>query len=237
MDIRGIVFDVDDTLYDMSQPFFYAYQMLWTEEYDLPLQDLFLAFRGFSDEKFSDVQAGKMRLEDVYIYRFRMMMRTYGIETTDADALAFQEVYMGAQYRIQLSQVMKDLLGNLRNHVSIGIITNGDSVHQRKKIRALDVSPWIPDSHIIVSGDYSFCKPNVRIFREMEQRLQMSPKELLYIGDAFDLDIAGAYGAGWHSVWFNHRRRTHPDVVCVAPDIEAHSEEDLFTAVRQFIEK
>ena len=237
MDIRGVVFDVDDTLYDMSQPFFHAYRALPAARHDLPEQELFLSFRRFSDERFADAQTGKMTLQDLYIYRFRMMLRTFGIETTDAAALEFQHLYMRLQYQVQLSSMMKNLLGELCKHVAVGIITNGDSVHQRNKLRSLNVSPWISENHIIVSGDHVFSKPDVRIVQEMEQRLHLMPKHLLYVGDAFPLDIAGAAAAGWNSIWFNHRRRDRPDDAAFDADVEVHSEDELFRTIMTMIEK
>ena len=227
MDIRGVVFDVDDTLYDMAQPFLGAYRELYGEQYDLPLQELFLAFRRHSDDRFVDSQTGRMTMEELYIYRVRMMLRDYGIEVSDKEALAFQRRYMDLQYRIQLSPVMKALLDELHSCAAIGVITNGESRHQRNKLRSLDVSPWVPEEHIIVSGDLPFRKPDVRIFREMERRLQLAPEHLLYVGDAFDLDMVGAQEASWQSVWFNHRHRAIPENADIRPNDEVHTEEEL----------
>ena len=227
MDIRGVVFDVDDTLYDMAQPFFDAYQALYGARYDLPVEELFLAFRRHSDNRFVDSQIGKMTMEELYIYRVRMMLRDYDIEVSDAEALEFQRLYMELQYRIQLSPVMTRLLDELRSCVSIGIITNGESRHQRNKLRSLNVSPWVSEEHIIVSGDLPFRKPDVRIFREMEHRLNLAPEHLIYVGDAFDLDMVGAQEAGWQSVWFNHRRRAIPEHRATWPNAEVRTEEEL----------
>ena len=237
MDIRGVVFDVDDTLYDMAQPFFGAYQSLYGSKHDLPMQALFLAFRRYSDARFSDAQTGRMSMEELYIYRVRMTLHDYGIEVTDEEALAFQRRYMELQYQIHLSPVMTALLDELQPRVAIGIITNGESRHQRNKLCSLDVSPWIPEAQIIVSGDYPFHKPNVKIFREMERRLHLAPEQLLYVGDAYDLDIVGAHAAGWESIWFNHRRRRIPTGASCRPSAEVHTEEELRAALIERIGK
>ena len=227
MHIRGVVFDVDDTLYDMAEPFFGAYRAIYGMEYDLPMQALFLRFRRYSDEKFDDAQVGKMTMDEMYIYRLRMAMQDYDIEITDDQALAFQQQYQSRQYQICMSPTMHRILQELCAHVPIGIITNGSSLHQRGKLRSLDVSPWVDDEHIIISGDHPFRKPDVRIFQEMEHRLHLLPEQLLYVGDAFDLDIRGASAAGWHSIWFNHRKRSVPQTTVIAPDAEVHTEKEL----------
>ena len=237
MDIRGVVFDVDDTLYDMAQPFFGAYQRLYGARYELPVQSLFLAFRRHSDECFADAQTGRMSMEELYIYRVRMMLRDYGIDVTDEEALAFQRLYMDLQYRIRLSPVMQDLLDALHSRAVIGVITNGESRHQRNKLRSLNLSPWVPEEHVIVSGDLPFRKPDVRIFREMERRLHLAPAQLIYVGDAFDLDMVGAQEAGWQSVWFNHRRRSIPESSDIRPNAEVHTEEELAAVLKEYLRK
>ena len=40
-------------------------------------------------------------------------------------------------------------------------------------------------------------KLDVWIFREMERRLELVSEQLIYVGDAFGLDIDGASAAGW----------------------------------------
>ena len=233
----GVVFDVDDTLYDMAQPFFGAYQRLYGGMYELPMQLLFLSFRRYSDERFVDAQTGRMTMEDLYIYRLRMTMGEYGIEVTDAEALEFQQIYMSLQYQIKLSPIMKRLLDELQEYADIGIITNGESLHQWKKLYSLDVSTWVPEDRILVSGDHAFRKPDVRIFREMERRLNLSPEQLLYVGDAFGLDVVGAHAAGWKSIWFNHRHRAKPDNVVFSPDDEVSSEDELSAVLMEAVKK
>lgn len=227
----GVVFDVDDTLYDMSLPFVGAYRSMYGTRYRLPMNDLFLSFRRYSNERFEDSQTGRMTMEELYIYRLRMALGAYGIAVSDEEALTFQRLYMGLQYQIKLTDTMAALLDALRDQTAIGIITNGAPAHQRRKIESLGISRWIPQEHIIVSGDYVFRKPDVRIFREMQRRLDLSPDRLIYTGDAFGLDIVGADGAGWHAVWFNHRHRSKPDDTNVSPEIEVHSEEELSAAL------
>ena len=72
------------------------------------------------------------------------------------------------------------------------------------------MSKWMPEEAIIVSGDLKFRKPDQRIFQLMEERLELNGTQLLYVGDSFDLDVAGSTEAGWSAVWFNRRKRSVP---------------------------
>ena len=237
MDIQGVVFDLDDTLYDIAQPFFRAYERFYGEKYDLPMQKLFLSFRRYSDERFEDSQTGRMMMEDLYIYRIRMAMQEHGVKIDDSEALDFQQHYMEFQYQIRLSPIMSMFLDLLPPNMQVGIITNGESRHQRMKMKSLNLQQWISDQNSIVSGDYSFRKPDVRIFQEMEHQLNLTAEKLVYIGDSFDLDIVGAYRAGWKSIWFNHRWREIPKSTGIRPDIEVHTEEELSETVLRLSKK
>lgn len=231
MSIRGVVFDVDDTLYDMAQPFYDALRRLYGERAEFDLPTLFMSFRRYSDERFEESQTGRISMDDLYIYRIRKTLEEADVQTTDAQALAFQRVYMGLQYQVRLSPTMVRMMNDLRTRAKIGIITNGESTHQRKKIASLGMSKWIPEEAIIVSGDHKFRKPDLRIFRLMEERLDLPTAQLLYVGDAFDLDIKGAVDAGWNAVWYNRRERSVPPCGEGISFTEVPSEEMLLSVV------
>ena len=169
MRIQGVVFDVDDTLYDMAQPFYAALRRLYGERSEFDLPSLFLSFRRHSDERFEESQTGKISMEQFYIYRIQKTLEEADVQTTDAQALAFQRVYMGLQYQIRLSPMMIRMFNELRSRAKLGVITNGESAHQRKKIASLGLSKWMPEETTIVSGDHKFRKPDPRIFQLMDE--------------------------------------------------------------------
>ena len=231
MSIRGVVFGVDDTLYDMAQPFYAAMRKLYGERAEFDLPALFLAFRQYNDERFEESQTGKISMDEFYIYRIRMTLQEAGVQTTDAQALAFQRVYMGLQYQIKPSPTIVRLLNELRTRVKLGIITNGESVHQRKKIASLGISKWMKEDTVIISGDHKFRKPDQRIFQLMTERLDVEGAQLLYVGNSFDLDVLGAVKAGWNAVWFNRRRQSAPQNGADLSFTEVPSEDMLLSVV------
>ena len=71
-------------------------------------------------------------------------------------------------------------------------------------------------------------------FRLFESKLGFTPEDLWYIGDTYEADILSAGNAGWHSVWFNHRKRARRTDLPPA-DIEIQSKEDIFQLVNEMI--
>ena len=76
--MKAIVFDVDDTLYDLSTPFKEACREVFPEDKDLDLEGAFLASRRYSDSVYARCLSGEMSMEEMYIYRFKNAFLDYG---------------------------------------------------------------------------------------------------------------------------------------------------------------
>ena len=80
----------------------------------------------------------------------------YEIHLTEDEALQFEETYEKEQNSIQLIPQFQEFLetsGSSGREVFLGILSNGPSAHQWNKISALDLTKWIPEEHIVISGD------------------------------------------------------------------------------------
>lgn len=223
--IKAFVFDVDDTLYDLSTPFKEACREVFPEDTTLDLEGAFLASRRYSDAVYASSLSGKMTMEEMYIYRFENAFRDYGKKIDAQTALMFQAVYEQKQQKIQMTESMKNLLEHLQKKVKLGIITNGPAQHQWDKVNALRVKQWIPEEHIFISGDLGVAKPDAEIFDIALQKLQVQKGEICYVGDSFENDMAGAKNAGWKAIWYNHRG--HKAAENVKPDYEVKNEKEL----------
>jgi putative hydrolase of the HAD superfamily len=59
---------------------------------------------------------------------------------------------------------------------------------------------------ILISGEMGFRKPHPLVFEKLTDSLGVGGKEILYVGDDAEADIAGALGAGIQPVWFTYAR-------------------------------
>ena len=222
--IKAILFDVDDTLYDLSLPFKETFWEVFPGE-SIDLEGAFLASRKYSDMIYDRSLKGEISMEEMYIYRLGNAFRDYGKIIDGATALQFQSVYEKHQHNIHMTGEMEGLLEKLSKKTTLGIITNGPSEHQRDKVRALGLERWIPMERIWISGDLGIGKPHKEIFAAAQDKLGLKPEEICFVGDAYGHDILGARGAGWKAVWFNHRGRQATGEAEL--DYEVRSEQDL----------
>ncbi len=226
-EIVGIVFDVDDTIYNQMIPFRDACrEVLPVPVPDHP-EEWYQIFLQCSQEMFRANENGEISLEDSRVQRAVNTMERCGISFTREQAVKFQERYLYHQLHLQISDVMREVLITCRKKgVCLGLLTNGPYEHQMGKIRAMHLTELIPEEHILVSEMAGYTKPDARIFRMLEEKLGMKPSQLYMIGDSYANDIAGAIGAGWHSIWMNHHRKSLPENA-VNPEFTVYSEAEL----------
>lgn len=228
--MKAFIFDVDDTLYDQIQPFSKAYYSLFQKEVNI--YKLFIANRKYSDELFKASQLGEISMEEMYIYRAKNSLCDFGIHVTDEEALKFQEIYEKMQGEISTSNTILNLLADCqKNNITLGIITNGPSKHQRKKLTTLGLNTYFPEKNIIVSGDLKVAKPEREIFDYAKKIMELDLQETYFIGDSFPNDIVGAHNAGWKMIWLNRRQNlaTREDI---KPTYTVQTERELSNLVQ-----
>lgn len=196
--IRGVVFDLDHTLFDRYGtlknvvPLFYGHYRSRIPE-DLSLEAFIERF---------------ILLEKRYIhFGWRKLLQAC-VEDGILFSIADEDFNEIIHYILHSCWTMDAVpypftaptLRKLRDMgYKIGIITNGSHDVQGKKIQILDLERYTDE--IIISGDIGVHKPNAEPFILMSQRLNISPQELMYIGDHPANDVDGSRNAGYTPVW------------------------------------
>ena len=230
----GLVFDVDDTLYEQIVLFENAFRSLF--DIDIDMEKFYILSRYYSDVKFEASRNGDMTMDEYHIYRIQEAAKDLGVWLSDEQALNMQKEYKKNQQKLQISNITISILELAKeNNVKLGIITNGPSEHQWSKVKALGVERWIDKENIIVSGDYSINKPDVKIFEIMQEKLKLPNDSLYYIGDSLENDIVGATNAGWKVIWINRYKRKSPENVNVYKIAENNNK--LFEIIEKIFEK
>ena len=230
----NVIFDVDETLYNMTQPFERAFKEIWQDKYDIDMYELYTASRIHSDRVFDQVMAGTMTVDGAGVYRMQHAMRDFGFEITEEEALEFQHVYRKHQQHLDISKTMERILNLLKERgVSLALLPNGEPNHQMEKIRGMGLERWFSDDRIFVSDAVGYFKPDVRTFRAVEDALHLNREETWYIGDSIENDIEGAGAAGWHAILLN-RHHNDTSIIRHKPDYIVESEEELLDVLKTF---
>lgn len=79
-----------------------------------------------------------------------------------------------------------------------GLITNGKAAIQREKLKLLNLTDSF--DAIVLCGEFGVQKPDPAPFKEMARLLDTSTDALIYVGDNPVCDVGGARGAGYTTV-------------------------------------
>lgn len=234
--VYNFIFDVDDTLYDQLEPFKKAFQENFSPKKVISIEALYRYSRKFSDEVFEQSQQGRISMDEMYIYRLTKAFNEFDISIQPKQALAFQKDYAAFQDEITLLPDMEKTLNYCtRKQLTVGIITNGPSKHQRNKIKNLNLTHWINPKHIFVSGELKMAKPDKKLFHYVESQMKLEPQKTFYTGDSYRNDVLGAKEAGWKAIWYNQRGHSIKNKES-QPDFIVGKEQKVYDLVRSLVE-
>ena len=223
--MRGIVFDIDDTLYCRQDMLVKAAEaVLGVKVSDW---NRFIAiFYEKSDINMAALESGEITTRDINGWRYNETFRLLGLPYKPEDGVLAADAYLELQSHMALSEDMKKALDRFASDkdTKLAILTAGESKHQWNKVDMLGLDKWFDRQNVIVTGEAGISKPDVRLCRMLENKLGLEPGELWMIGDNYDKDITGAIDSGWHSVWINRRCLPAPERM---PDIEVRTDEEL----------
>lgn len=183
--IKGVIFDLDDTLYSEKQYVRSGYQKiaehLGKTDATEKLWKYFEEGKAAIDEYLIEIGEQEKKLECLKIYREQMP------DITLYDGVA-------------------ELIQQLKNKgIKVGIITDGRPEGQRNKLKALGLDETIDD--IIITdelGGVQFRKPCDISFRIMQTRWKLPYEQMVYVGDNPNKDFQACKQLGMHWRYFKN---------------------------------
>jgi HAD superfamily hydrolase (TIGR01549 family) len=196
---RAILFDLDDTLYDL--------RTYWRERLRLALDLVRTRYAHLDSEALALVAMS----ERVYIEHWPDFLRRQGVDDEALIAEAHEIFRQEWFERMALAEDAGPTLAALRSRYKLGLITNGPSAIQRAKIERFRLADYFDE--LIVSGEVGVAKPDPAIFRLALERLGIAPTEALFVGDSPEYDLRGAAAAGIPFVWMNPGAEVLPESI------------------------
>ncbi len=197
-----ILFDIDDTLVDHSVAFHQALAALHRHcESELSLDGFIDACTAAHSRHFARYVAGTLSYDEQRRARIR---ETCGGALSDQEVDELFAVYLH-QYEEcwRLYDDVLPCLDRLADH-QLGVISNGQSEQQRKKLARLNIADRF--DYVLISEECNWAKPQVEIFAHALSCLRQDADAALYVGDRYELDAAPARRAGLCGVWLDRHR-------------------------------
>lgn len=182
-----ICFDLDDTLYKESDYLKSAYKEV-------------AAFAGHTE-------ATQQMLDWYYAKEnaFQKLIDTYGLSISVADCL---KIYRNHNPDISLDAGVKEYLDELKEaDAKLGLISDGRSITQRNKIKALGLEGFFDIE--VISEEFGSEKPDVRNYQVVMDGFP-DRKRFLYVGDNPKKDFFAPNKLGWRTICLkNDGRNIH----------------------------
>lgn len=176
-----IVFDLDDTLFKERDFLISAYRHI---------ADILAYQNASSEEIFQFMYDAYVHNKDVFFE----VLKKIKTEITKEDLLS--------EYRchypyIKMDSKTEELFEYLKEKgVEIGLLTDGRSITQRNKIRALGLFNYIKNSNIIISEEFGSEKPSPLNYKYFESQYP-SITNFVYVGDNPQKDFVTPNKLGW----------------------------------------
>jgi putative hydrolase of the HAD superfamily len=191
--IRAVFLDVDDTLVDYQHAASSAFHEVLGDGADYD------AFFGL--DHFDHYLSGDVGFEDARVQRMAAFLATCGRDGEDPATLEAARLAALEKYYVLYDDVLPCISALRDRGLLIGLITNNEAVHQRRKIEAVGLDRLVDTT--VISGELDIAKPDPRIFAHACAQLEVAPHEAMHVGDAPYADALGAHDAGLRAVWLD----------------------------------
>ncbi|OOF59532.1 HAD-IA family hydrolase [Rodentibacter myodis] len=200
---KVISFDLDDTLYDNREVIRTAVAKFL--QYVQDLTQCPTLEKEWLEQKEKIALENPLLSEDVTEWRketLRQLLIKKGKNSAEIDRtlpLAMQE-FLYWRHQIHLPQETSVVLNALKKDYKLSVITNGN------------VDPSLiglpPFDLILRGGEHGRAKPHEDLFHQTADYFNVTPQEILHVGDNLTTDVQGAIQAGCQAVWINLSEKT-----------------------------
>ena len=207
-----LFFDLDHTLWDFEANHIYTLEQVFTEfnltQYGIP------DFASFADAYMHHNEYLWARFRNGFIKREELRWKRFWLTLLDfklADgnlAHELSDAYLEIlPNQNRLVPGATDVLEHCKGRYEMHLITNGFEATQWQKLHYSGISGYFKE--VITSEKSQSMKPQAAIFDYALRATGAQAEQSIMIGDALDIDILGAFYAGWDQVYYNPARKPH----------------------------
>ncbi len=206
--IKAILFDLDDTLLNSKKAEYNAiceFKNLHSEFNEVKDINFGEVWSKITLELYEKYHKGEISFEELRIERMKELFSKYSINISDDDAKeAFKDYKNIYEKNWILFDDTKEVLEKLKNRYKLVIVSNGDGIWQRKKIKETGLNKYF--SNIVISSEVGCSKPEKEIFEIAYKMVNLKPEDCVMIGDKYKVDVEGSLNAGMYGIWVNRKK-------------------------------
>ncbi|MEV4110890.1 HAD family hydrolase [Nonomuraea sp. NPDC049695] len=201
--IKGVLFDLDDTLLDHRGAADAAI-VAWVSAHSPAhprLDEVAVLWAGLEGPYLAMWHTGACSLQEQRRLRLRALCQELAVPAPadlDAAYADFSERYrQNWTAHHDVTQALAELDG-----LTLGVLTNGTQRLQEAKVRAIGLAGLVGP---VLTGEVlgGHFKPSPAAYTGAAAALGLAPEEVLLVGDDVDKDVTGPAPTGMRSVWLD----------------------------------
>lgn len=196
---KVISFDLDDTLYDNTEVIRLAEQhCVDFLRHASQIDKLDLSY--WLNWKIQIEQQNPIFCEDVTAWRIatiRALLQSHGKNAVEIERIcqATINAFLIWRHKINVPQESIEVLNRLQSQYKLAALTNGNVAPERIGLSQFELT--------LCGGKNGRAKPHKDLFRLAASYFNVSPWEILHIGDNLITDVQAAVQANCQAVWLN----------------------------------
>lgn len=237
MAIKGILFDLYGTLIDIETDesmdeiyrgiaHYLTYQEVYLHRWEV--KERYYRIMKEQREECGE-ECPEIDVEDIW----NRLLKQEGIKANSTRrklALILAHIYRGiSRKRLQLYPGVKDVLDKMCPLYRLAILSDAQPCYALPEMKALGLDNYFDP--IIISGSYGFRKPDKRLAEKALDIMELTPAEVICVGNDMYRDIYGAKRLGIKTIFFdsNQGDKFHENVT---PDYFARRFEDILKGIQ-----
>jgi HAD superfamily hydrolase (TIGR01549 family) len=218
---KGIIFDLDNTLYDYDL----CHNTAINEVFNYLIQNIQVSLNKEYIKSLYDDISKKIKYDlgftasshNKSIY-FKQLLEKLNIGFSQFQII--KNLYWEIFYEnlVCFDGVHDFIIWNKKNDIKIGILTDYETEYQVVKLEKLGLLKYI--DILVTSEEVGIEKPSVKIFYTILQKMKLNFTDVIMIGDNYEKDIKGAKNLNITSYWFNKKMFSIKDLYLNFIDIK-----------------
>ncbi|HNY13683.1 MAG TPA: HAD family hydrolase [Candidatus Wallbacteria bacterium] len=241
MTIRGIIFDINGTLVDISTNEMHdgvyrvmsnllSYQGIFLDPELLKETYFKIMRRQFESggEKFPEFDASGIFREIITLYSTDF---TRGLppEKLEQLPLFLAETFRAASlFHLRPYPEVEGVIKALHSKYRLAAVSDGQAAYVVAELNAVGLLGYFDP--VVVSGDFGYRKPDVRLFETALDTMHLGAREVLFVGNDMYRDVYGANASGIKTIFFKSENSCSENEV-VKPDYIINNFNELLDIV------
>lgn len=205
---KAICFDVNQTLIHQGIHFEQAFRSVWNDYYARSTQDGFPQ----ADELWTKYQAYwqqhkknktvRLQLDDLQQLCLQSALKELDVPVHQQFARDFFQLVRKSRLAAKsLAPRVEETLKALAPRFKLAIISNSPRNEVMHLLHRFGLTDYFPEERIFTAQHTSEKKPHIPLFKTAIRTLNMSPRQVVMVGNSWKHDVCGATKAGLDAVW------------------------------------